>query len=565
MKLTSRRPSPLSIPTVRRASLALAALLALGVAGSGSALGADQPLPQPLTHSHFSYYQGPLTDSGDGTPSEATYKNPPSPICSTTTTGAANINTDCEGVAPHNETSVAVNPQNSQNIVGSANDYELNLSSGGTILETAFSRAHVTTDGGATWTTYPISYSSYASTGDPALAFDGAGNVYLATLGFVWSQGLGTNPDVLVAHSGDGGKTWSTPSRVASGSGSWASVGVFNDKEYLTAWGNGNAIVTWTVFNDGQLGSYINSPIFDVVTHDGGVTWTAPQEISGSASFCTGVESATACDQDQASVPTVAADGSIHVAFENYAAPSTVATGNDQYLAVTVDPTTGTSVAGPYRVAGLVDSINDYPISEDGRQTYQDSEFRSWSAGNITADPTNAKHLAVVWSDMRNSVIPAPANPYSAKTNSDVVVSQSFDGGATWSSPTSLAVANDQFMPWGTYGRDGLLRIGYFDRSYDRANHRYGYTLASEKRVGSLKFSTSQVTTTLSDPTQGDRWFSGRTPNAAFPNPTSFLGDYSGIGASPAGGVVELWTDMRERVCFTTRCGSGEDAYFSGR
>ena len=545
--------------------LAAAGLLALLPAGSTPALGSDQPLPQPLTHSHFSYYQGPLTDSGDGTPSEATYKNPPSPICATAATRAANVNTDCEGTAPHNETSLAVNPLNSKNIVGSANDYELNLSSGGTVLETAYSRAHVTTDSGATWTTYPIDYSSYASTGDPAVAFDAAGNVYLSTLGFVWSQGLGTNPDVLVAHSADGGQTWSTPSRVASGSGSWASVGVFNDKEYITAWGDGNAIVTWTVFNDGQLGSYINSPIYDVVTHDGGVTWSAPQEISGNAPFCIGVESATACDQDQASVPTVAADGSIHVAFENYAAASNVLTGNDQYLTVGVDPTTGARITRPYLVARLVDSINAYPVSEDGRQTYQDSEFRSWSAGNITADPTKAGHLAVVWSDMRNSGLPAPPNPYSAKTNSDVVASQSFDGGATWSAPVALPVANDQFMPWGRYGSDGLLRIGYFDRSYDRANHRYGYTLAKETTWGYLGFKTSQVTNTLSDPTQGDRWFSGRTPNAAFPHPTSFLGDYSGIAPSPAGGVVELWTDMRNPVCFSTRCGSGEDAYFAAR
>ena len=37
--------------------------------------------------------------------------------------------------------------------------------------------------------------------------------------------------------------------------------------------------------------------------------------------------------------------------------------------------------------------------------------FRTWAAGNITADPTNPAHLAVVWSDMRNSVTPAPTEP----------------------------------------------------------------------------------------------------------------------------------------------------------
>jgi hypothetical protein len=206
--------------------------------------------------------------------------------------------------------------------------------------------------------------------------------------------------------------------------------------------------------------------------------------------------------------------------------------------------------------------LTDYPINIDGRQTYHDSEFRSNSAGNITADPTNASHLAVVWSDMRNSTLPAPSDPYSATTNSDIIVSQSFDGGVTWSaSPTAISTPHDQFQPWGAYDASGILRIGYFDRSYDAANHMYGYTLATETKAGSLHFTTSQLTIVLSDPTMGDRWFSGRTPNPSFPHPTTFLGDYSGIFATS--GVVALWTDMRNNVCFTTRCGQGEDAFYA--
>lgn len=543
--------------------LSIAALGAYTVFRSSmpGARAADPPLPLPVTHQHFNFFQ-PVTDgTGDGAANPGTYRNPSSPICSTTQSSAANVNTDCEGTAPHNETSVAVDPTNASHMIGSANDYELSISSGGTTYETAYSRAHVTFDGGQTWTTYPINYNSYASTGDPAVAFDAAGNAYLATLGFLWSQGNGccTNPDVLVAHSNDGGKTWANPSRVASGSGSFGSVGVFNDKEYITAWGNGNAIVTWTVFNDGLRGSYISSPIDAAVTHDGGKTWTAGVEISGSASFCVGAQGGNTCNQDQVSVPVVAADGSIYVSFESTANNTT---GRDQYLVVKVDPATGQRVAGPYKVAGLIDGLTDYPINIDGRQTYQDSQFRSWSAGNIAADPTKASHLAVVWSDMRNSTLPAPTNPYAATTNSDVVVSQSFDGGATWSTtPVAILAAGDQFMPWAAYDASGKLRIGYFDRSYDQANHKYGYTLATETTGGSLSFSFTQVTTALSDPTQGDRWFSGRTPNAAYPHPTTFLGDYSGIAAGSSG-VVNLWTDMRTPVCFTVRCGSSEDAFF---
>ena len=36
--------------------------------------------------------------------------------------------------------------------------------------------------------------------------------------------------------------------------------------------------------------------------------------------------------------------------------------------------------------------------------------------------------------------LPAPADPYAAVTNSDVIVSQSFDRGRTWSAPSALTI-----------------------------------------------------------------------------------------------------------------------------
>ncbi len=515
----------------------------------------------PSTHRLSGFAQSVVLGSTGGDPlSESQYVQPPSPICSTTTSSAANVNTDCEGNAPHNEESVAVNPTNSLNIIASANDYQLFLTNGGKVVESIFSRAHVTFDGGHSWTTYPIYYRGYDATGDPGVAFDAHGTAYLSTVGFlIPAQSVGVNPDIVVAHSTDKGKTWSAPVRVAAGTGSFISVGTFNDKPYIAAWGDGNAIVTWTVFNDGIGGSYISSPIFDSVTHDGGITWTPPQEISGSASFCIGAQGGNACNQDQFSTPVVAADGSIYVAFENTAS---LTTGRDQYLVVRVDPATGQRVAGPYVVAQLIDGFTDYPVSIDSLQTLQDSQFRVNSAGNLAADPTHASHLAVISSDMRDSTLPAPSDPYSATTNADIVVSQSFDGGVTWSAPTAITALGDQFFPWGAYDANGYLHIGFMDRQYDPANHEYGYTVASETSPGSLIFTTAQVTTTLSDPTQGTRWFSGRTPNPDFPHPTTFIGDYTGVAVNSSGAVLASWTDLRIQTCFATRCGSGQDNFF---
>jgi hypothetical protein len=528
----------------RRTGFLLAALAALTLAvGTAAALADDNPQPVDFTHNAVDA-PAPVTSAVFGqSPSTKTG----TAICTTGPQTGPNVNTDCEpqtatAGGPHNETSIAVNPTDPDNMIGGANDYQLGLNPGGHVSETVLSRAHVTFDGGHTWSEYPVfSNNAYQGTGDPSLAFDADGRAYYGTLGFRFvGPASATNPDVLVSTSGDKGKTWDVH-RVASGSGNEGSVGDLLDKEYVAAWGHGNAIVTYGDFRLAQKGSFVSARIYDSVTHDGGRTWSAPQLISGSL------------DQAFVSVPTVAADGSIHVAFMN---TDDLTTGRDTYYVVGVSPTTGAATGAPVPVGLVYDGFTDYPIAF-GRQTYQDSVFRSWAAGNITADPTDAQHLAVVWSDMRDSTLPAPQDPYAAVTNSDVVVSESTDGGATWSTPQAVKLDGDQFQPWGAFDTNGVLRIGTFDRSVDPANHKYGYTVLTGPT-----FTPTIVSDELSDPTQGDRWFA-RTVNENFPNATAFLGDYSNIAATPDGGVVAYWTDMRNQACFGGTCRSGEDAYFA--
>jgi hypothetical protein len=555
---------PVHVPRGRLSLLVVACAGAIAfVAGSAAPASAEGDVLLPVPHRLFNGAIGPLSAESEGPPAESAVKNPSGPICTTDLTSGSDVSTDCGPAAPHNETTIAVNPTNPANMIGGANDYQLNLSPGGSINETILSRAHVTFDGGRSWTYFGLPLKGYVASGDPAVAFDADGRAYYATLGFVFGQfsPTFTTADILVATSTDGGRTWPTSSRVAQGSGSAGSVGIFNDKEYVTAWGHGNAIVTWSRFVEGNFGAYEGSPIFASVTHDGGKTWSAGVEISGSGTICRGFRGDNRCDQDQASVPVVAADGRVYVTFINY---SNDPSGDDRYLVVEVDPATGQRVAGPFTVGHVFDGFGRYPINAFGDLTYQDSQFRTWGVGNIAVDQTNSAHLAVAWSDMRNNpTFPVPRDPYTATTNSDIVVSQSFDRGRTWSAATVIPKSGDQFMPWAAYDASGRLRIGYFDRSYDSANHKYGYTLASEQRPGSLRFGFTRLSGALSDPTRDTRWFSGTTPNPAFPHPTSFLGDYSGITAKPAGGVAALWTDMREQVCFGARCGAGENAYYA--
>ncbi|HKA48133.1 MAG TPA: sialidase family protein [Candidatus Dormibacteraeota bacterium] len=524
--------------------LILAAVSAFAV-GQPLAAAADDN-PQPVDFTNVMNAPAPVTGAVFGT---APAVKTGTAICTTATSSASNVNTDCTepSVGPHNETSIAINPTNPLNMIGGANDYQLALNPGGQVSETILSRAHVTFDGGKTWSMFPvISNSAYQATGDPALAFDAAGHAYYGTLGFRFvGPANAQNPDILVSNSGDGGKTWDVV-RVESGSGVETGVGDLLDKDYVAAWGDGNAIVTYGDFKLGQKGALISARIHAAVTHDGGQTWSTPAVISGSL------------DQAFVATPVVAADGRIFVSFLN---TTDLKTGRDDYEVVEVDPATGQALGAPVKVATTIDGFTDFPIAL-GRQTYQDSVFRTWAAGNITADRTNAAHLAVVWSDMRNSTLPAPKDPYKAMTNSDIIVSQSFDRGRTWSSPAALALAGDQFMPWGAYDTSGKLRIGFFDRSVDPANHKYGYTLATERTGGSLSFTKAVISTVDSDPTTGDRWFA-RNVNPAFPHATAFLGDYSNIAATADGGVVAYWTDMRNDATFAGITRKGEDAFFA--
>jgi len=527
-------------------ALAAAALTAVPLIWSAPAWAEEEDEllhPVDITHNVLDA-PAPVTGGVYGSPAGRTKTG--RAICTTATSTASNVNTNCETNGPHNETSIAVNPTNPLNMIGGANDYQLGLNPGGHVSQSTLSRAHVTFDGGRTWSMYPInSNSAYQATGDPAVAFDASGHAYYATLGFRFVGPVSAlNPDVLVSNSPDGGRTWTTR-RVASGSGNFGSVGHLLDKEYLAAWGTGNAIVTYGDFRLGQRGALLSGQIYASVTHDFGATWSTPQLISG------------ALDQAFVSVPIVAADGHIYVAFLN---TDDLATGRDSYYVVEVSAATGARVAGPFRVAGVIDGFTDYPIAL-GRQTYEDSAFRSWAAGNIAADPTNAAHLAVVWSDMRNSTLPAPANPYVAVTNSDVIVSQSFDRGRTWSAATAIPRVNDQFQPWGAFDAAGRLRIGTFDRGTDAANHLYDYSLATQ--AGATTYSFAPVSTVRSDPTRDNRWFAV-TLNPAFPFATAFLGDYSNIAVVPGTTrVVAYWTDLRETACFAGICRHGQDAYFA--
>src|SRR3989441_3284075 len=112
--------------------------------------------------------------------------------------------------APQNETSIAVNPTQTRNIVGGANDYRTGTGSSG---------FYASTDNGRRWVSRIIPFPSIpppanpaltnqgylVSGGDPATVFDRAGVAYYAQIAF--NRNDDTN-GVFVARSTNGGYTW---------------------------------------------------------------------------------------------------------------------------------------------------------------------------------------------------------------------------------------------------------------------------------------------------------------------------------------------------------------------
>ena len=493
-------------------------------------------------------------------PATNRFTNPPTPVCRTSPSDEPNVLTDCEfapitsGTVYANETAIAVNPKRPSNVLAVADDNQILLTPSRE-LQYTLPRVRVSDDGGRSWISYAPPWGK-RDVNDSEVAFDARGTAYVSALSR--PRGSDGDLDIVVARSGDGGRRWSRPVPIARGSGN-DTEGVENDQDALAAWGDGNAIVAWAQYHLNR--GYRGSPILASVTRDGGRTWTPPQVISGSAPFCVGISGDQACDQAQDAQPVVTEDGHLLVSFvasDKAGVASTIEP--NKLMVVELDPASGAPISGPFLIAQVSDGASQYPVNALGLPTLHDSQFIVSSLGGIAADPKDSAHLAQVWSDMRNSPLSAPQDPYGATTNSDVVVAQSYDRGRTWSAPLAIPLAGDQFEPSTVYDTAGRLRISFFDRAYDPDNDRYGYTLATERRSGSLEFELQQASTALSNPTRDDHLQARDTVNPSFPHPTLTIGDHGAIARTPTG-VITSWTDLRGIVCFGGRCGAGQNAY----
>jgi len=450
---------------------------------------------------------------------------------------------DCDAEVPHNETTIAVNPLDPSHAVGGYHSYQVSFL-GATVIAHIIGTTSATFDGGVSWQQVVPPITPYQFSGDPALAFDGSGRLYFANIAD--HEGPGGSfvaPSVIVAHSDDGGLTWTTPTTIAVGKGAVAGQNtrlVFQDKEFIAADTSPTSpfldrvYVTWTSFQEFFRGvrPHAVSPIMiSAADRDG--TWSAGKTISGSSAHCSAFNSSpNACDANQFSSPAVASSGRVYVGFENFNTPA-----ENQYMVVASNDG-GQTWSAPRR-AGTIHDIT-FPLSPfSGRSTLTGCQFRLASPGNIAVDPNDPDTLYAVWADNRNGSV--------AATNADVILARSADGGLTWSEHLLDGSPNDQFYPWVAVAPSGRVDIGYMDRSYSsgQAECQYGFTLnrVTFDAGGAINSQAAvRVDTGLSDAGRS-RWFSGATGG-----PTTFLGDYNAVAVGSDGATWSLWTDHRNVI-----------------
>jgi len=398
--------------------------------------------------------------------------------CGSAPTGTLYVQSEVE---PH----LAINPTNPSNLIGVwQQDRWSDGSARGLVAATSF-------DGGVTWTQQGLPFSrcgggttanggDFERATDPWVTFAPDGTAYfmsLSTNGGVFQTG--SRNAMVVARSGDGGRTWSAPIALIDDTAPY-----FNDKNSITADPTDARFVyaTWD-----RLAESGGGPAFFARSINGGASWEAARSI-----FDPGPRAQTI-----GNLIVVLPSG---VLINMFTLIEEVSGLNQATIAAIRSTDQGVTWSAPIRIAEM--------LSVGAQDPETGALIRDGSIlAQATAGPDGS--LAVVWQDAR----------FSGGSRDSIAFSRSMDGGLTWSNPIrinpNLQVA--AFTPSVHIRPDGTLGITYYD----------------------LRDNTSSRTTLptsyfLARSTTGVDWSETRLCEpfdiAVAPNARGyFLGDYQGL------------------------------------
>lgn len=416
-----------------------------------------------------------------------------------------NVNVSSFLLADQDETSIAINPIDPNNIIIGANDYRSDSS-----------LFHFESfDGGKSWTSGSLRstwiFAAFAS--DPAVAFNASGKAF-------YSYGRGTadsNPinDVICHHSSDGGKNWSLPVRIILDSTDFHSAAAFADKYYIAVDNipgspfRDRIYVSWVEYDQNHKDRVKLS-----FSSDDGLTWSKPADVSPLGNY-------------QSPIPAIGLGGNVYVAYEN------------------IDP--------------AIREIH-FRLSNDGGKTFPlDKKISGYNdlgpllpTGDANAHPT-------IKGALRANSFPSIAVDYSAAHHGRIYITWaatgddnrhhiflvlSDNGGNSWSAPKAVEndpspIKTDKFFPWiAVDDANGDVGIAYYDSRSDTTNVLTDlYMLFSND--GAQNFTPERISGASSD-VRAVSLIDTSGPNG----PRYFFGDYNGLAAynkfwHPA------WTDSR--------------------
>jgi hypothetical protein len=430
---------------------------------------------------------------------------------------------------PQNEHNIVVNPTSANNVLTSANEYRIDGH-----------EVYASGDGGQTWTNVILPgwtsstggqgvFARMTSCGDPNLAFGPDGTAYYA--GLVCNANRNAFfSGVAVAVSRDGGFSWAPPVMVSFSD----SPVIFNDKEWITVGPDGTVYVTWTRFKVAKA-RYTESPIVLSVSRNGGRDWSSWVPVSDQSH-----------PFNQGSVPVVAPNGKVYVAYEG----ATPASGYAGDAIIVARSTNGGKSFANTEVARAYDDDNCYPRNvAQNRQTLSGEEFRINSFPSFAIDPTSGR-LAITWADDQ-------ANPgcgyekggsFVGPTSNQVKLITSLDG-LSWSAPTVITTGAEDKVYAAVGANAGRIVVGYYTRAYspttddcraavldtsDNSVHPFGGPVCLDFAMRSSSDGFASETRLTNESSNPYITFAG-----------SFIGDYNGAAVGSDGSAFLAWADFR--------------------
>jgi hypothetical protein len=375
---------------------------------------------------------------------------------------------------------------------------------------------------------------SWTDTTDPNLDFDTQGRAYQVMLPFnaFWGASpLHPDGEIDISYSDDMGKTWTQgnggkplePSNNASA----RQAGHVEDKQWVAVnhiVGNpfqDHVYAAWAVFNGHGTKVRMAVSRDRGQTFDNAVTIAPPSEVGAAVTFV---------------LPQIDAGGNVYVAVVSFppnGGASTIYVARSTDDAQTFSPFVAVAPVSAIPTAGL-----------------PNTRFRDGITESFAASPTYAGHLYLTFEDWD-----------AVGGQMDVKLTQSTDGGATWSVPVvvndnvdAAGVPTDQFQPTIAAGPGGAVAIAFYDRraacpsdpsiiaaDVGRTNFCIDVSLQALKDMGSGAVNVGgnrRLTQHTWDPEQPGQHLGGLSQYPCTgardpcPNGRGFIGDYFGLVVS---------------------------------